>query len=168
MAAKKTIFIVTCFCLLLTIPAYRRLYSTKDKFTAPLPVKLILRNDSYGDGHFGAKRSGGRRHNGIDFLAEIKTPVLAAKTGIVQRTGYKGGNGNYVIIRHLWRYKTIYCHLAEMTVKNGWFVREGRVIGYVGKTGNADIAGIKPHLHFELHKNGVPQDQANFLTLKDN
>lgn len=128
-----------------------------------MPVKLAIRNDVYGDGHFNAKRSAGRRHNGIDLLADIGTPVLAAKGGMVRYAGHKRGNGKYVVLSHLCGWRTYYCHLSEIAVKEKQFVRAGDIIGYVGKTGNANYKRMHSHLHFELHKDGVAQDPDAFL-----
>jgi murein DD-endopeptidase MepM/ murein hydrolase activator NlpD len=136
------------------------LYVTRNNFASPLPVKLILRNDDYGSGYFGAKRSGGRIHKGIDLLADVGTPVLASKSGVVKYARHKKGNGNYVVLDHFWGYKTYYCHLLKITAKEGQRVNAGQVIGYVGKTGNANRAGIEPHLHFEVHKDNRPNDPA--------
>ena len=160
---RKAVLIFFGFVLLLSIAACSSLYVTRDRFASPLPVKLIVRNDDYGNGYFGAKRSGGRRHNGVDFLADTGTPVFAAKSGIVERARYKRGNGKYVVVNHLWGYKTYYCHLSKFEVQEGRRVSTGQVIGYVGKTGNANRGGMQSHLHFEVHKGGAPQDPAQAM-----
>lgn len=94
---------------------------------------------------WGAPRSGGRRHEGVDLLAETGTPVVAPVAGFVKhRNSSLGGlsfhldgdDGNYYFGTHLSRYGA-----------DGQ-VAAGTVIGYVGDTGNA--AGT-PHLHFEIH-----------------
>lgn len=147
--------------------ACARLYITRNNFIAPVPVKLAIRNDVYGDGHFNAKRSAGRRHKGVDLLADIGTPVLSAKGGIVRHAGHKKGNGNYVVVSHLFGYRTYYCHLSEIAIKEGYFVKAGDVIGYVGKTGNANYRAMHSHLHFEIYKDAVPENPANYLELED-
>ncbi len=163
---KRVIFIFFASVLLLNIWACSSLYVARDKFASPLPVKLAIRNDSYSEGVYGAKRSNGRVHNGIDLSAKVGTPVLAAKDGVVRHAGYKKGNGNYIIITHPWGYSTYYCHLSKIAVNEGQRVKEGQVIGSVGKTGNADFEGMKPHLHFEIHKNGIPENPTPDLISK--
>jgi len=161
--AKRVIFIFFGSILLLSIWACSSLYVARDRFASPLPVKLAMRNDDYGDGYFHAKRSGGRLHNGIDFLAEVGTPVFAAKDGTVRYARYKKGNGNYVVLLHPWNYATYYCHLSKINVAEGQRVKAGQIIGYVGKTGNANRSGMRAHLHFEIRKNGVAQDPLTTL-----
>lgn len=161
---KRIILLLTATFLLASIWACSSMYVARDHFASPLATKLVIRNDDYGGGYFGAKRSGGRRHNGADFLADTGTPVLAVKPGVVRYARYKRGNGNYVVLNHWWGYKTVYCHLSKLSVNEGQRVREGQVIGFVGKTGNANRGGIAAHLHFELHKNGAPEDPMNYLS----
>ena len=67
------------------------------------PVKnstgiIYIRNDSLGDGQFGARRGNGRSHNGIDFRAKTGTPVYAAKSGIAFAGKVPSGYGKYVMI----------------------------------------------------------------------
>ncbi|MFH1856018.1 MAG: M23 family metallopeptidase [Candidatus Omnitrophota bacterium] len=126
----------------------------------PLPsgIPLEIRVDNYGDGHFGSRRSGGRRHRGIDLSAPLNTPVLCAKLGIVEKTAYDKVSGNYVVIQHLHNLKSYYLHLSEIKVKKGQLVKQAQVIGTVGNTGNANQKGMKTHLHFEIREDGKAQD----------
>jgi len=71
--------------------------------------------------------------------------------------------GNYVVIRHSLNLVSIYGHLSQIFVTKNQFVRQGGIIGSVGKTGNARHPGIQPHLHFEIKKNGIPQDPLEYL-----
>ena len=164
---KRKIFILSGIVLLLGIWACSSLYVVNNRFTSPLQTTLLIRNDAYGDGYFGAKRSGNRLHNGVDFLAEIGTAVLAAKSGIVEAARHKKGNGQYIVVRHGRCYKTYYCHLSKINVTKGQRIKGGQIIGYVGKTGNANPRGMKPHLHFELHKDGIPQDPMVYFVSND-
>jgi murein DD-endopeptidase MepM/ murein hydrolase activator NlpD len=102
-----------------------------------------------------------RPHMGIDYAAPIGTPVVSIGDGTVAFKGYKGGNGNLVIIRHNSIYTTTYGHLSKFAsgVKEGGRVSQGQVIGYVGKTGLA----TGPHLDFRVKKYG---QFVNFLNLK--
>ncbi len=99
---------------------------------------------------YGAPRSGGRAHKGVDMLAARGTPTVAPVDGTVTHRGngigglswhLNGDDGNYY-------YGT---HLDSYANQGAGHVQAGTVIGYVGDTGNA--AGT-PHLHFEIHPHG--------------
>lgn len=98
---------------------------------------------------WGFPRSGGRRHKGVDIIADIGVPIVAPVSGTVEfRSNSVGGrsfhlngeNGNYFYGTHLSAYGDVEGE-----------IRAGQIIGYVGDDGNA--AGI-PHLHFEIHPGG--------------
>lgn len=154
--------------LLIVLPIYLLVsfyFLDKDYFLCPIEYKkdMIIRYDSRGDGFFAAKRRGNRVHEGIDLFAEIRTPVLASRLGKVIAAKQNRGMGNYVIILHPYNITTIYGHLSQIYVTKNQFVRQGEVIGAVGKTGNANYPDIQPHLHFEVRKAGVPQDPLEYL-----
>ncbi len=92
-------------------------------------------------------------HKGVDFRAPQGTPVVAAGDGKVLLASRSGGLGNCVKIAHNKTYTTAYGHLSKFAkgIRPGTKVKQGTVIGYVGRTGRA----TGPHLHFEVHKNGV-------------
>ena len=140
-----------------------------DKFAFLSPIDyygdIPIRRDDYGNGEFGAKRSGRRKHLGIDILAEIGMPVRAVKLGIVINATTDRGFGKYVEIRHGLKLVTIYAHLSKINVSKGEHVCQGQIIGEVGKTGNARNRLILPHLHFEARKKGLAQDPLNYLNL---
>jgi murein DD-endopeptidase MepM/ murein hydrolase activator NlpD len=102
-----------------------------------------------------------RPHRGVDYAAATGTPIKAAGNGKVIFRGRKGGYGNTIIIQHGNEFTTLYAHLHKFRskVKQGTRVKQGQVIGYVGKTGLA----TGPHLHYEFRKNGV---HRNPLTVK--
>jgi peptidoglycan LD-endopeptidase LytH len=97
---------------------------------------------------WGAARSAGRSHEGVDMMSPLGTPVVAVESGSVQmKTTSLGGNSAWVNGASGTRY--FYAHL------NGWegssrSVSQGEVIGYVGHTGNTTAN----HLHFEVHPGG--------------
>jgi murein DD-endopeptidase MepM/ murein hydrolase activator NlpD len=91
-----------------------------------------------------------RFHSGIDVLAEVGTPVLAADSGTVAFAGQQGNYGNLVIINHPGDRQTRYAHLSRILVQQGQSVRVGDAIAAVGTTGQPDIAA--PHLHFEVRQ----------------
>ncbi|NCO63368.1 MAG: peptidoglycan DD-metalloendopeptidase family protein [Flavobacteriales bacterium] len=88
-------------------------------------------------------------HKGTDFAAAIGTPIMATANGTVIESKYKGGNGNYVKIRHNGTYETQYLHMQKRKVKVGQFVKQGEVIGWVGMTGNTG----GPHVCYRFWKN---------------
>jgi murein DD-endopeptidase MepM/ murein hydrolase activator NlpD len=107
---------------------------------------------------FGVSRQIGRRwqsaHPGIDYAAPIGTPVHATADGTVEFLGAQGGYGNLVVLKHRATLSTYYAHLhgfAEGLVP-GTRVRQGELVGYVGRTGWA----TGPHLHYELRVDDKP------------
>lgn len=102
-----------------------------------------------------------RAHKGVDYAAASGTPIMASGDGKVVHAGRKGGYGTTVIIQHGQKYTTLYAHLRRLGkgIRRGSRVRQGQVIGYVGKSGLA----TGPHLHYEFRVNGV---HKNPLTVK--
>ncbi|MBL7471930.1 M23 family metallopeptidase [Robertkochia sediminum] len=95
-----------------------------------------------------------RPHKGTDFAAPIGTPILATANGTVIESRRKGGNGNYVKIKHNGTYSTQYLHMQKRLVKVGDFVKQGDVIGTIGMTGNTG----GPHVCYRFWKNGRQVD----------
>jgi murein DD-endopeptidase MepM/ murein hydrolase activator NlpD len=93
-------------------------------------------------------------HKGTDFAAPIGTPILATANGTVVESRRKGGNGNYVKIRHNATYSTQYLHMSKRLVSVGAYVKQGDVIGKVGMTGNTG----GPHVCYRFWKNGNQVD----------
>lgn len=130
---------------------------------------LLVRVDAYGDGNFGTKRAGNRAHRGVDFKADIGTGVVATKSGIVEKSTLQPkGMGNYVVIKHFDDTKTLYGHMADKFVKEGDLVKQGQIIGSIGKTGNASARSMITHLHYELWVNDVPVDPVTNMCKKGN
>jgi murein DD-endopeptidase MepM/ murein hydrolase activator NlpD len=146
--------------------AFLGLVSTdKQYFICPIEYKndVIIRKDHRGDGTFASNRSGRRMHKGLDLLADVGTAVCAAKSGKIISATQNKGMGKYIIVRHRDNIITIYGHLSNILVSKGDLVRQGQVIGGVGKTGNARPADMLPHLHFEIRKKGVPVDPLEYI-----
>ncbi|WP_282123250.1 peptidoglycan DD-metalloendopeptidase family protein [Algibacter mikhailovii] len=95
-----------------------------------------------------------RAHKGTDFAAPIGTPIMATANGTVTKSERRGGNGNYVKIRHNATYETQYLHMRKRNVKVGQFVKQGDVIGWVGMTGNTG----GPHVCYRFWVNGRQVD----------
>jgi murein DD-endopeptidase MepM/ murein hydrolase activator NlpD len=140
---------------------------TEPAFKCPIAINssegVVIRNDAWGDGEFGSKRSNGRTHAGIDIQAPVGTPVMASKSGLAFRLNVPTGYGKYVLIYHPDGGITLYGHLSDWNIDSGARVRRGDVIGFVGKTGNAKSKLIEPHLHFEIRKDNVPQDPRKLM-----
>lgn len=95
-----------------------------------------------------------KAHNGTDYAAPHGTPIKTTASGVVERTGYTAGNGNFVKVRHSSSYATQYLHMSKILVRNGQRVSQGQVIGKVGSTGLA----TGPHVCYRFWKNGVQVD----------
>ncbi len=98
-------------------------------------------------------------HTGVDFAAPVGTPILAAAGGVVVNAEMRPDFGNMVEIDHGKGFSTMYAHTSRMLVKSGDIVRKGQKIAEVGTTGRS----TGPHLHFEVHVNGVPQNPSKYL-----
>lgn len=98
-------------------------------------------------------------HEGVDIATRRGTPVRATANGMVVSYAFMGGHGNTVILDHGFGYRTNYAHLDSAAVRAGQRVKRGEVIGYVGTSGV--VTG--PHLHYEVHVNGVPVNPARYL-----
>jgi murein DD-endopeptidase MepM/ murein hydrolase activator NlpD len=113
-------------------------------FVCPTGTSAVAFGDTWG-----APRSGGRRHQGVDMIGPIGTPLLAVVDGFAEpKTNtlggttiwFKGNDGNRYYYAHLDHYGTLGA------------VQAGTIIGYMGQTGNARFS--VPHLHFEVHPAG--------------
>jgi murein DD-endopeptidase MepM/ murein hydrolase activator NlpD len=115
---------------------------------APLSYRRISSGFSYSRRHPILKIR--RHHLGVDYVAPRGTPVSALGDGTVKFAGYKGANGNLVILRHPKGFTTYYLHLNKIRkgIRRGVRVSQGDVIGYVGATGRA----TGPHLCFRIKK----------------
>lgn len=98
-------------------------------------------------------------HTGLDFPADVGTPILAAAGGMVVSTGTHPAYGYMVEIEHGNGLLTRYAHTSKILVKSGDLVKRGQTIALVGNSGRS----TGPHLHFEVLVEGVPQNPARFL-----
>ena len=100
-----------------------------------------------------------RFHSGID-IANIKNShVCASADGVVSFAGYGGACGVMVVIEHSQNIDTRYCHLGSVFKRVGESVGAGEHIGLMGRTGRS--TGV--HLHFEVRRDGVPVDPAQYI-----
>ena len=120
-------------------------------------------------GNFGGQRimNGQNKspHQGMDIAAPENSPVYASSDGVVTLSGgdyfY---SGNVVVLDHGQNLSTIYAHLKSTTVKKGDIVKQGDIIGHVGKTGRA----TGPHLHWGASLNDVRFQPLSLLKIGDN
>ena len=98
-------------------------------------------------------------HCGIDLYANLGTPIRATASGRVIYSGWKGGYGRVVIIRHKKGYLSVYAHNSKNLVKVNQVVKQGKVIAYSGMTGAVTGA----HLHFEIRKYLTPLNPLKLL-----
>ncbi|GAU76375.1 M23 family metallopeptidase [Fusibacter sp. 3D3] len=102
----------------------------------------------------------GKRHEGIDVGLPVGSDIKAADGGVVTFAGYSSSYGNYLIVDHGNNISTLYAHNSKLSVSKGEKVFKGQVIAKSGNTGRS----TGPHLHFEVRKNGVPQNPRNYVT----
>ncbi len=100
-----------------------------------------------------------RPHEGIDLICKKGKPIHAPANGIVIETRYSISFGNVIKIKHTNQIITLFAHLSKFNVKSGQIVKRGDVIGFSGSTGLSSGS----HLHYEIHRNGIPVDPENFI-----
>ena len=111
---------------------------------------------------FGSK-PGGTHNDGINIAAPLGSDIRAAKNGVVAYAGNElRGYGNLVLIRHEDGWMTAYAHNDTLLVGRGETVRRGQVISRSGKSGRVS----RPQAHFEIRRDGEPQNPLSLLTRK--
>lgn len=132
--------------------------------TVLLPTLLPIREAYIGSG-FGRRLDPiagvGALHEGIDFVADIGTPVFASAGGVVKVAEFHPQFGFMVEIDHGNEFVSRYAHLSKIRVKAGQFVRRGQEVAASGNSGRS----TGPHLHFEVLFKGVAQNPARFLQM---
>ena len=103
----------------------------------------------------------GYLHLGVDIAWGMGTPIVAAANGVVIQTGYTDESGNFVAIQHKYGFMTRYFHMSRIAARQGAYVHQGDVIGYVGTTG----LSTGPHVHYEVHLGNEYLDPMNFLSI---
>ena len=101
----------------------------------------------------------GAMHEGIDFVADTGTQVIASAGGVVQIAEHHPQYGKLIEIDHGNDFSSRYAHLSRIDIKPGQIVKRGQIIGVSGNTGRS----TGPHLHFEVRFKGVAQNPARFL-----
>lgn len=124
---------------------------------APTPAEGSLPNPLPGQRFvdtWGAARSAGRRHEGVDIFAPRGTPIRATTPGVVLNVGENRLGGRTVMILGPGGQRHYYAHLERYRedLQEGDWVQAGDVVGYVGDSGNA--RGTPPHLHYGIYTGG--------------
>lgn len=100
-----------------------------------------------------------RDHKGLDFTADVGTPVYATGDGVVKTAYFSLSFGNAIFIDHGYGYETRYAHLSAFNARKGQQIKRGEIIGFVGNTGLSHGA----HLHYEVLFNGQQINPINFF-----
>lgn len=98
-------------------------------------------------------------HTGIDIKAPRGRAITASKSGVVEYSGWMGGYGRVLVIRHGDGYSTLYAHCSSLSVRKGQSVSQGQTVAHVGTTGRT----TGPHLHFEIRKGKSPVNPLRML-----
>lgn len=118
------------------------------------PLKFSRISSRFSPRRFHPVQGRWKAHNGTDYAAPHGTPIMTTANGVVERTGYTAGNGNFVKVKHNGTYATQYLHMSKILVRTGQRVSQGDIIGKVGSTGLA----TGPHVCYRFWKNGVQVD----------
>ncbi len=135
-----------------TVSAQQHVKAQRAGFILPLDAGCFTVSAYYGDG---------RNHKGIDLAAGAGTPIYAVADGTVVSSGYNGNYGYSVVVDHGNGVQTRYAHASALNVAAGAAVRQGDVVAFVGRTGQA----TGNHLHFEVIINGTRVNPAPYLSL---
>ena len=126
------------------------------QFDWPVDEARMTRGFFLKDPHGHSKRP----HLGIDLAAKRGTPIFAAHDGTVIYVGKEfRGFGKMIMIEGKGGFATLYAHLVRARAKEGQIVRQGDLIGDMGKSGRA--TGV--HLHFEIRTASGPVDPLQYL-----
>lgn len=132
-----------------------RFVAKKGRLAAPVEGTVIR-----GYGRYVDRDGTSLASTGLDFSAAPMTPFRAVSDGEVVRAGYVKPHGQTVIVQH-GSYVTVYAHANGLQVAQGEWVQAGQILGSVGTTGLTESSDGQ--LHFEVRKNGVPEDPASWL-----
>ena len=155
-----------------TTPSYLKYYDVNNlpKSNNYVPPNMVRLNgkmmwpvDGKVSSPFGRWR-GKHMHQGIDIPMPQGTPIRAANTGVVTRTGNNStmgfrGYGNFILMDHGSGVHTFYAHCSSVAVREGQRIMQGQIIGYVGSTGRSTAN----HLHFEVRVNDTKVDPMPYL-----
>jgi murein DD-endopeptidase MepM/ murein hydrolase activator NlpD len=143
-----------------------KLARSKEKMVASIPAIMPINQKDLG--HAVTSGFGWRTHPiyktqefhaGMDFSAELGTPIYATGDGVVSRAdNLAQGYGNHVVIDHGFGYHSLYAHMSKIKAFAGQKISRGQLIGYVGSTG----LSTAPHIHYEVIRNGEKVNPINY------
>ena len=152
--------------LMLLVPATRNpprvaaLLAQRPPSTLPVPVAGV--RPAHLSNTWGAARSGGRRHEGIDIFARRNTPIRSTTEGVVVSTSPNALGGECIVVMGPGGHRHYYAHLERHgRYGEGDWVDAGDTIGYVGNSGNARTT--PPHLHYGIYTAGGAINPYPFL-----
>ena len=99
-------------------------------------------------------------HSGVDMAAAYAATIHATAAGTVTYSGYMAGYGKTVVVNHRYGFKTQYSHLTYIYCRVGQEVEKGKIVGFVGSTGQS----TGNHLHYEVIKNNQKINPLNFIS----
>ena len=123
------------------------------------PLDFFRITSKYSPKRFHPVQKTWKAHQGTDYAAPHGTPIKSTAAGVVERTGFTAGNGNYVKVKHNQTYSTQYLHMSKILVRQGQRVAQGETIGLVGSTGLA----TGPHVCYRFWKNGKQIDPLSYV-----
>lgn len=136
----------------------------QDKIRFVNAVPSLMPVEGWITSDFGGRRSpygrGYRMHYGLDIASPTGSPVRAPADGRVLISEAHAGYGRMIIVDHGYGVTTLYGHASQLFVKEGDLIKRGDVIAAVGSTGSS----TGPHLHYEVHVDGIPTDPLNYVT----
>lgn len=127
------------------------------KFGMPLRNTMVTSHFSYGRYHPVLHIY--RPHYGVDLRAKLRTPIMSIGDGVIIYSGYLGGYGNTIKIKHSNGYVSLYGHLDGFRLQDGDHVNKGDIIGYSGNTGTSS----GPHLHLGIYRYDTPMDPLQII-----
>jgi murein DD-endopeptidase MepM/ murein hydrolase activator NlpD len=127
---------------------------TLRSFFLKAPLQFSRISSRYSPRRFHPVQKRWKAHKGTDYAADRGTPIWSTADGVVIKSGYTAGNGNYVKVKHTNKYTTQYLHMSKRAAKVGQYVKQGEIIGYVGSTGLA----TGPHVCYRFWVNGNQVD----------
>ena len=126
------------------------------------PVKGKRISSDYGKSAKRYKLFGKKMHNGIDFVVNKGDAVISVADGVVVKSKYSEGYGNYLVIQHDNGYQTLYANIQSNLVSVGQKVKCKQTIALAGNSGKNSTG---PHLHFEVLLNGASQNPHDYLNV---
>ena len=102
-------------------------------------------------------------HLAVDIVSKENSPIMAILDGNVVFTGYTKETGYIIYLQHKNNILSVYKHVKNTLVKQGDYIKKGKVIATMGNTGTITSG---PHLHFELWNNGTPVNPEDYISFE--